>query len=53
VIAGGTRVDQILAAKRADDAAAVARLEAAIDAHVYRLYALTPAEIALVEGTAQ
>lgn len=43
-------VDQILAAKRAGDAAAVARLEGKIDAHVYRLYGLTEAEIALVEG---
>ena len=45
------RVDRILAAQRAGDAATVAKLEAEIDAHVYRLYGLTPAEIALVEGT--
>jgi hypothetical protein len=45
-------VDQILGAKRAGDAAAVARLEAEIDAHVYRLYGLTAPEIALVEGAA-
>ena len=46
-------MERILAAKRAGDAAVVARLEGEIDAHVYRLYGLTPAEIALVEGTVE
>ena len=41
-------VDRILAAKRAGDDAAVGRLEAEIDEHVFRLYGLTPEEIALV-----
>ena len=45
-------VDGILAAKRTGDAATVTSLEAEIDAHVFRLYALTPAEIALVKSTA-
>lgn len=35
-----------------DIAAEVRGLEADIDRHVYRLYALTPAEIALVKSTA-
>jgi hypothetical protein len=43
-------VDQILVAKRAGGAAAVERLEGEIGAHVYRLYGLTEAEIALVRG---
>jgi hypothetical protein len=45
-------VDGILAAKRTGDAATVTALEAEIDTHVFRLYALTPAEIALVKSTA-
>jgi hypothetical protein len=45
-------VDGILAAKRTGDAATVTALESEIDAHVFRLYALTPAEIALVKSTA-
>jgi hypothetical protein len=45
-------VDGILAAKRTGDAAKVTALESEIDAHVFRLYALTPAEIALVKSTA-
>ncbi len=43
-------VDRILAAKRSGDAAVVERLEAEIDTHVFRLYGLTPEEIALVKG---
>lgn len=43
-------VDQILAAKRGGDDATVATLEAEIDTHVFRLYGLTPEEIALVTG---
>jgi hypothetical protein len=43
-------VDRILAAKRAWDEAEVGRLEAEIDEHVFRLYGLTPAEIALVNA---
>jgi hypothetical protein len=46
-------VDGILAAKRTGDAATVTALESEIDAHVFRLYALTPAEIALVKSTAK
>jgi hypothetical protein len=46
-------VDGILAAKRTGDAATVTALEAEIDTHVFRLYALTPAEIDLVKGTAK
>jgi hypothetical protein len=38
--------------KRAGDQSQVAALEAEIDAHVFRLYALTPEEIALVKSTA-
>ena len=45
-------VDGILAAKRTGDAATVAALEAEIDTRIFRLYALTPAEIALVKATA-
>ena len=41
----------ILAAKRTGDAATVTALEAEIDTHVFRLYALTPAEIALVKSS--
>ena len=43
-------VDKILAAKAADPAADVAGLEHEIDLLVYRLYGLTPEEIAIVEG---
>jgi len=46
-------VDGILAAQRTGDAATVTALETEIDAHVFRLYALTPAEIELVKGSAQ
>jgi hypothetical protein len=42
----------ILAAKRTGDAATVQALEAEIDTHVFRLYALTPAEIELVKASA-
>ncbi len=45
-----TLVERILATKRSDPRADVSGLEAEIDAHVYRLYGLTPEEIALVEG---
>ncbi len=44
-------VDRILAAKRAGDEATVAALEAGIDTHVFRLYGLTPEEIALIQGS--
>jgi hypothetical protein len=44
-------VDGILAAKRTGATATVTALESEIDAHVFRLYALTPAEIALVKGS--
>jgi hypothetical protein len=46
-------VDGILAAQRTGDAAKVTALEAEIDTHVFRLYALTTAEIALVKSTAK
>lgn len=42
-------VDQILAAKRRDPQADTMALEGEIDRLVYRLYDLTPEEIALVE----
>ena len=42
-------VNRILAAKRAGDDNIVAQLETEIDAHVFRLYGLTPDEIALVQ----
>lgn len=45
-------VDGILAAQRTGDAATVKKLEAEIDTHVFRLYALTPAEIDLVKSSA-
>jgi hypothetical protein len=45
--------EQVLAAKKADPAADTQALESEIDAHVFRLYALTPAEIALVKSTAK
>ncbi len=44
-----TSGDQILAAKRANAAAAVSALEGEIDQLVYRLYGLTAEEIAIVE----
>ena len=43
----------ILAAKARDATADVSTLEREIDALVYALYALTPEEIALVQGTAK
>ncbi len=46
-------VDQILAAKRADPQANVSEWERQIDRLVYQLYELTPAEIAVVEGSAR
>ena len=46
-------MDGILAAQRTGDAATVKKLETEIDAHVFRLYALTPAEIDLVKGSAK
>ena len=45
-----TLVDSILAAKRLGDEATVKELEGQIDRHVFRLYGLTPEEIALVGG---
>jgi hypothetical protein len=44
-------VDSILEAKRAGDEATVKTLETEIDNHVYRLYGLTPEEIALIENS--
>jgi adenine-specific DNA-methyltransferase len=41
---------KILAIRQANPAADVTDLEQQIDAHVYALYNLTPAEIALIEG---
>ncbi len=43
-------VDRILAAKKSDPNADTSALEAEIDALVYKLYDLTPAEIDVVEG---
>jgi hypothetical protein len=43
-------IDRILAVKRAQPAADTSALEREIDAIVYRLYGLTPDEIAIVEG---
>ena len=43
-------VEGILAAQRTGAAATVTDLESEIDTHVFRLYALTPAEIDLVKG---
>ena len=45
-----TLVDSILAAKRLGDEATVKELEGQIDRHVFRLYGLTPEEIALVQN---
>ena len=41
----------ILAAKRTSDAATVVALETGRDTHVFGLYALNPAEIALVKSS--
>jgi hypothetical protein len=46
-----TLVDQILAAKRAGDETTIKRLEVEIDQIVYRLFDLTPGEIALIENS--
>lgn len=46
-------VDRILAAKKADPNADTSALEAEIDKLVYRLYDLTPEEIAVVESSAK
>ena len=46
-------VEQILAAKKADANADTSALEAEIDKLVYRLYDLTPEEIAVVESSAK
>ena len=43
-------VDRVLEAKKADSAADTKKLEADIDALVYKLYGLTEDEIAVVEG---
>jgi hypothetical protein len=45
-----TIVDQILTAKKKDPKADTSALEKRIDEMVYALYALTPEEIAIVEG---
>ena len=42
-------VERILAAKRAAPSADTSALESEIDQRVYRLYALTPEEIQIVE----
>jgi adenine-specific DNA-methyltransferase len=44
------KVEQILAAKKADPNTDTTQLESEIDAMVYKLYNLTPEEIAIVEG---
>ena len=44
-------VDAIFAAKRAREEAEVRELEGRIDRHVFRLYGLTPEEIALIESS--
>ena len=46
-------VERILAAKQRDAAADVSAWERELDALVHALYALTPEEIALVEGAAK
>ena len=46
-------VGSILRAKKNDPAADTSALEREIDQHVYALYALTPEEVAIVEGTAK
>ena len=46
------RVERILAAKKENSEADVSALEAEIDQLVYKLYDLTPEEIAIVEGGA-
>lgn len=46
-------MDRILAAKKADPNADTSALEAEIDKLVYRLYDLTPEEIAVVESSAK
>jgi len=43
-------VDQILAAKRVNSSADTSAWERQIDEWVYKLYGLTVAEVALVEG---
>jgi type II restriction/modification system DNA methylase subunit YeeA len=43
-------VNQILAAKKKDPNADTSALEKQIDELVYKLYGLTPEEIAIVEG---
>lgn len=45
-----TRVDKILSAKQKDPDADTSELEKEIDRMVYKLYDLTPEEIAIVEG---
>ncbi|MBA3353503.1 MAG: Eco57I restriction-modification methylase domain-containing protein [Blastocatellia bacterium] len=46
-------VDDIFTAKRSGDGAAVERLEAEIDTHIYRLYRLTDEEIAIVQNSSR
>ena len=48
-----SKVHRILAAKKADPNADTSALEAEIDKLVYRLYDLTPEEIAAVESSAK
>jgi hypothetical protein len=43
-------VERILSAKQRDSEADVSELEREIDLIVYKLYGLTPEEIAIVEG---
>jgi len=45
-----TLVDQILTAKQKDPDTDTSALESQIDQMVYKLYNLTPEEIAIVEG---
>jgi len=45
------KVERILSEKKDDPEADVSALEYEIDQHVYRLYSLTPEEIAIVEGS--
>jgi hypothetical protein len=45
-------VERVIVAKRAGNGAVVQSLEREIDAIVFRLYGITPEEIAIVEGTA-
>lgn len=48
-----SKVDAIIAAKKTDPDADTSTLESEIDKLVYRLYDLTPEEIAVVESSAK